>query len=123
MGMDLAQSPVDVAGIDRVMLVRDVERRAKRDGTPFLRLRLCDRSGSVPAVLWDADHDTSVVDGDPAHVVIDLSQSHVWDASTVATLDAITTKYERRGTTVEIVGLDESSAQRHGNLTGSLPSH
>jgi SulP family sulfate permease len=61
--------------------------------------------------------------GDPAHVVIDLSQSHVWDASTVASLDAITTKYERRGTTVEIVGLDESSAQRHGNLTGSLPSH
>ena len=60
---------------------------------------------------------------DPAHVVIDLSQSHIWDASTVASLDAITTKYERRGTTVDIVGLNESSAERHGHLTGSLPSH
>ena len=60
---------------------------------------------------------------DPEHVVIDLSRSHVWDASTVASLDAITTKYERRGTTVEIVGLDAASAERHGRLSGSLPSH
>ncbi len=61
--------------------------------------------------------------GDPDRVVIDLSDSHVWDASTVAALDAITTKYERRGTGVEIVGLDPASADRHGRLTGRLPSH
>ncbi len=60
---------------------------------------------------------------DPAQVVIDLSDSHIWDASTVAALDAITTKYERRGTTVEITGLNPSSAERHGRLTGELPSH
>jgi len=61
--------------------------------------------------------------GDPPQVVIDLSQSHIWDASTVAALDAITTKYRRRGTTVEIVGLDASSAERHARLSGGLPSH
>jgi SulP family sulfate permease len=61
--------------------------------------------------------------GDPEHVVIDLSQSHVWDASTVASLDAITTKYARKGKTVEIVGLNPSSAERHERLSGSLPSH
>ena len=60
---------------------------------------------------------------DPGHVVIDLSASHVWDASTVAALDAITTKYHRKGKTVEITGLDPSSAERHERLTGSLPSH
>ncbi len=60
---------------------------------------------------------------DPPHVVIDLSASHVWDASTVASLDAITTKYERRGTRVEIVGLNAASAERHERLSGSLPSH
>ena len=38
-------------------------------------------------------------------MVIDLSAAHVWDASTVAALDAITTKYERHGKTVEITGL------------------
>ena len=61
--------------------------------------------------------------GDPDRVVIDLSDSHVWDASTVASLDAITTKYERKGKTVEIVGLNVASAERHERLTGRLPSH
>lgn len=60
---------------------------------------------------------------DPDHVVIDLTQSHVWDASTVASLDAITTKYQRKGKTVEIIGLNASSAERHERLSGSLPSH
>lgn len=60
---------------------------------------------------------------DPDHVVIDLSASHVWDASTVASLDAITTKYARKAKTVEIVGLNASSAERHERLSGSLPSH
>ncbi|WP_436701782.1 SulP family inorganic anion transporter [Nocardioides sp. BYT-33-1] len=61
--------------------------------------------------------------GDPDRVVIDLSASHVWDASTVAALDAVTTKYERRGTTVEIQGLNEPSAAFHDRLTGRLSTH
>jgi len=60
---------------------------------------------------------------DPTQVVIDLTESHVWDASTVASLDAICTKYERKGKVVEIVGLNDASAERHGRLTGQLPSH
>ncbi|WP_082606338.1 SulP family inorganic anion transporter [Nocardioides sp. Root190] len=60
---------------------------------------------------------------DPDRVVIDLSDSHIWDASTVASLDAITTKYERKGKAVEITGLNPSSAERHGRLSGELPSH
>lgn len=60
---------------------------------------------------------------DPDRVVIDLSESHVWDASTVAALDAITTKYERRGATVTITGLNPSSADRHERLTGQLGGH
>jgi SulP family sulfate permease len=60
---------------------------------------------------------------DPDQVVIDLTDSHVWDASTVASLDSITTKYARKGKAVEIVGLNPSSAERHERLSGSLPSH
>ncbi|QSR32756.1 sodium-independent anion transporter [Nocardioides sp. S5] len=60
---------------------------------------------------------------DPDAVVIDLTDSHVWDASTVASLDAITTKYARKGKTVEIIGLNPASAERHERLSGSLPSH
>ncbi len=60
---------------------------------------------------------------DPDHVVIDLSSSHVWDASTVASLDAIVTKYGRKGKTVEIIGQNEASADRHARLTGQLSPH
>ena len=60
---------------------------------------------------------------DPEHIVIDLSQSHIWDASTVASLDAITTKYERKGKAVRIVGLNDTSADRHERLTGQLSGH
>lgn len=57
---------------------------------------------------------------DPAHVVIDLRRSHVWDASTVAALDAVVTKYERLGKTVELHGLDAVASALHGRLTGTL---
>ena len=58
--------------------------------------------------------------GDPENIIIDLSDSHIWDASTVAALDAITTKYKNKGKKVEIIGLNEASAERHGRLTGQL---
>ncbi|WP_338887290.1 SulP family inorganic anion transporter [Rhodococcus sovatensis] len=58
--------------------------------------------------------------GDPNNVVIDMSDSHIWDASTVATLDAITTKYAAKGKTATIVGLNASSTERHDRLSGNL---
>ena len=58
--------------------------------------------------------------GDPDDVVIDMSGAQIWDASTVATLDAITTRYERKGKTVTITGLDPESAARHERLAGQL---
>ncbi|MFF5095559.1 MULTISPECIES: SulP family inorganic anion transporter [Actinosynnema] len=57
---------------------------------------------------------------DPDRVVIDLSAAHVWDASSVAALDAIETKYAQRGKTVEITGLNPRSADLHGRLSGAL---
>ncbi len=41
--------------VDEVLLVREVEERRKRDGSPYLRMTLGDRSGSVPAVLWSPE--------------------------------------------------------------------
>jgi SulP family sulfate permease len=58
--------------------------------------------------------------GDPKNIVIDMTKAHVWDASTVATLDAITTKYEAKGKIVTIVGMNDDSAARHGRLAGNL---
>ncbi|MEU8230486.1 SulP family inorganic anion transporter [Actinoplanes sp. NPDC048967] len=58
--------------------------------------------------------------GDPEHIVIDLTAAHIWDASSVAALDAITTKYQTRGKAVDIVGLNDASASFHENLAGKL---
>ncbi|MEI5528299.1 SulP family inorganic anion transporter [Streptomyces brasiliscabiei] len=57
---------------------------------------------------------------DPRRVVIDLSSAHIWDASSVAALDAIEAKYAQRGKRVEITGLNEPSAHLHGKLSGEL---
>jgi SulP family sulfate permease len=58
--------------------------------------------------------------GDPGKVVIDLSAAHIWDASSVAALDAVETKYAQRGKSVEIIGLNEPSARIHKTLSGEL---
>ncbi|WP_298752188.1 SulP family inorganic anion transporter [uncultured Serinicoccus sp.] len=60
--------------------------------------------------------------GDPQTVVIDMSESHIWDASTVAALDAIERRYAAHGTTVEIHGLNDASRARHQQLAGHLGS-
>src|SRR4051794_6215275 len=41
--------------IEEVLLIRSVELRQTRNGSPFLRMTLGDRSSTLPAVLWDAD--------------------------------------------------------------------
>ena len=56
-------------------------------------------------------------------MVIDLSQSHMWDASTVAALDAIETKYAAKRKRVEILGLNTASASIHERLSGNLSAH
>ncbi|WP_432545387.1 SulP family inorganic anion transporter [Kineococcus sp. SYSU DK004] len=61
--------------------------------------------------------------GDPHEVVVDLSQAHVWDASTVAALDAVTTKYAAKGKTARIEGLNAASAERYERLAGHLSTH
>lgn len=53
---------------------------------------------------------------DPQHVVIDLSRSHLWDASTVAAVDAISEKYRRQGTEVDVVGLNKASRRMRVRL-------
>ena len=40
-----------------VLIVREAEVRRKRDGSEFLRLVLGDRTGTLPAVLWEAVED------------------------------------------------------------------
>jgi 3'-5' exoribonuclease len=56
--------------IDQILLVRRVERRERRDGGSYLRVRLGDRSGTVNAMVWrDVEGANELKDGEPVRVV------------------------------------------------------
>ena len=52
----------DGQATDLVLIVREREARRKRDGTPYLKLVLGDRTGTVPAVVWDLDDASASAD-------------------------------------------------------------
>ncbi len=49
----LVRELTDGCEIEQALLVRTVELRTKRDGGEFLRVLLGDRTGGVPAMVWD----------------------------------------------------------------------
>ncbi|KUM38185.1 SulP family inorganic anion transporter [Arthrobacter sp. EPSL27] len=57
---------------------------------------------------------------DPERVVIDMHGSHLWDASTIASLDAITEKYRHHGKDATIIGLNDASVLMRERLAGKL---
>ncbi|MGR6918822.1 STAS domain-containing protein [[Actinomadura] parvosata] len=59
---------------------------------------------------------------DPADVVIDLTDAHIWDASSVAALDAVEAKYAARGQSVRIVDLNQDSARGTAPCPANCPA-
>nr|WP_269082801.1 SulP family inorganic anion transporter [Allosalinactinospora lopnorensis] len=53
-------------------------------------------------------------------VVIDMSEAHVWDSSAVAALDHVSEHFRKHSVEVEITGLNDSSAELHKELSGTL---
>ncbi|MFW0793443.1 SulP family inorganic anion transporter [Gordonia sp. CPCC 205515] len=60
--------------------------------------------------------------GDPDQVIIDFSGSHIWDATTVATLDGIRDRYHVLGKSVTFRGLNEASEALHSRLSDPTPT-
>src|SRR5436190_24349570 len=60
----------DGATIAISLLVREADLRRKRDGSEYLRLVLADRTGTLPAVLWDgaAEASSTCRVGEPVRV-------------------------------------------------------
>src|SRR5699024_4787587 len=57
---------------------------------------------------------------DPDRLVIDFSESHLWDASTIAALDSVTLKYQHYGKAVDIQGLNVASRRMRVRMSGRL---
>lgn len=53
-------------------------------------------------------------------VIVDFSRADIWDASTVAVLDSVESKYAARGVTVSFRGLDVANKQRYRRLSQGL---
>jgi 3'-5' exoribonuclease len=60
----------DGTEIDQVLLVKEVERRQRRDGGEYLRLQLGDRTGAVVCMVWEALEEIVPMarSGAPVHV-------------------------------------------------------
>jgi sulfate permease, SulP family len=56
------------------------------------------------------------------HVIIDLTEAHIWDSSAVAVLDTVVAKFARHGTHAEIIGLNVASTELHDRLSGHMGS-
>ncbi|MBF6618935.1 MAG: SulP family inorganic anion transporter, partial [Patulibacter sp.] len=102
----------------RVAHLLDVERTISADGTSVIYQVRGELFFASNEELTDAFHHPD----DPAHVLIDMGEAHVWDASAVAALDAVAHKYESQGKRVEISGFNEPSGALHGALSGQLGS-
>jgi SulP family sulfate permease len=57
---------------------------------------------------------------DDGGIVLDLTHAHVWDSTAVEALDLVVGKFQERGATVTITGLNAPSAELHTRLTSSL---
>ena len=93
--------------------------------------RRIDKEEQVPTVRYTVDGELFFASSndlttqfeythDPDRVIIDMSGSHIWDASTVAALDAIETKYAQHGKRVLFEGMNEATGRFHGRLSGTL---
>ena len=66
----LVNELTDGIEIDQVLLVRQAERRQRRDGGDYLRLQLGDRTGSLVCMVWEelAEIEQLARAGQPVHV-------------------------------------------------------
>jgi 3'-5' exoribonuclease len=66
----LVNELTDGVEIDQVLLVRQRERRPRRDGGDYLRLALGDRSGAVTTMVWEGLEEAEALarTGEPVHV-------------------------------------------------------
>lgn len=100
----------------RVAHVTRVERQLSEDGTSV-------RYTVHGPLFFGSSNDLAeyfACSTDPERVIVDLTHSQVWDASTVAALDSIGAKYRERGRTISFVGLDQRSLDFHSRLSGHL---
>jgi len=101
----LLRDATDGTDLDQVLLVREVERRPRRDGGEFLRLTLGDRSGRVPAMVWDGVREAS-----------ELAAEHPWVAQVQRAITSV------RGVAAPVVGMTFATDARFVRNDAGIPA-
>lgn len=74
---------------------------------------------SVSEVLANLDYEVQ----NRENVVLDLSEAHLWDDSSIAAIDKIVYKFEDKGIVVKLEGLNKSSSELVNKLSRKLSAH
>lgn len=98
--------------VQEVSSVVEVRRKLEEDHVVYtVHGQLLFASSNELTTLFRYSHD-------PKRVIIDFSDSHIWDASSVKAIDEILDKYSTYGAHVELRGLNQESEAFYHDLAG-----
>ena len=114
-GVVLGVVAASVAFARRVAHVVSVDLVSSEDSTAVYEVRGQLFFASSNDLVYSFDYTLPVKE-----VIVDFSRADIWDASTVAVLDSVESKYAARGVTVSFRGLDAANEQRYRRLSHGL---
>ena len=114
-GVVLGVVAASVAFARRVAHVTSVELVSRDDDAAVYEVRGQLFFASSNDLVYSFDYTLPVKE-----VIVDFSRADIWDASTVAVLDSVESKYATRGVTVSFRGLDAGNEQRYRRLSHGL---
>jgi len=56
-------------------------------------------------------------------IIIDVSNAHIWDVTSVAALETVTTRFQEKGTLIQIIGINHASKKIIHKYSGSKMNH
>ena len=56
-------------------------------------------------------------------IIIDVSNAHIWDVTSVAALETVTTRFQEKGTLIQIIGINHASKKIIHKDNGSKMNH
>ena len=56
-------------------------------------------------------------------IIIDVSNAHIWDVTSVAALETVTTRFQEKGTLIQIIGINHASKKIIRKYNGSKMNH
>ena len=56
-------------------------------------------------------------------IIIDVSNAHIWDVTSAAALETVTTRFQEKGTLIQIIGINHASKKIIHKYNSSKMDH